>query len=63
MATRTSEQTNAHDQKNNLYIYALQQVDQVAYKHKKKKKIVRYACMSVDAASNRTFTFIVVPYV
>ena len=61
--TRTSERTYAHDQKNNLYISALQRVDQVACKHKKRKKTVRYVCLSVDAASNRTCTFIVVPYV
>ena len=55
-----NERTYAHDQKNNLYICALQRVDQVAYKH---KKTVRYGYVSVDAASNRTSTFLVVPYV
>lgn len=55
-----NERTYAHDQKNNLYICALQRVDQVAHKH---KKTVRYDYVSVNAASNRTSTFLVVPYV
>ncbi len=52
-----------HTTRKTIYIYAFQRVDQVAYKGIKKKKTVRYVCLSVDAASNRTCTFIIVPYV
>lgn len=50
-------------EKQSIYLCSFQQVDQVACMQRKQKKTVRYICLSVDAASNRTCTFIVVPYV
>ena len=58
-AKETSEDTYSHDQKNNLYLcFSTSGSSSV-----QEKKTVRDACLSIHASSNRTCTFIVVPYV